>query len=70
MLQIYFFKENSQGENAKTLDFVNNSAFLLITQALKPFISGCFVRIKLRCIYCIVEIMRVSVNSILLKNQH
>ena len=61
-MQIYFFKKQCQGKNAKTLDFVNNSAFLLITHALKPFISGSFTRIKLRCIFYNAEITRVTVS--------
>jgi hypothetical protein len=59
-MQIYFFIKYCQGKIAKTLDFVNNSAFLLITQALKPFICGTFVRIEVICIFCISAILRVS----------
>jgi hypothetical protein len=38
VVQIYAIIRKKQARNAKTLDFVNNSAFLLITQALQAFI--------------------------------
>ena len=63
-MQIYFFIKYSQVKIAKTLDFVNNSAFLLITQALKPFICGTLTRIKVSCISCIAVILRFSATSI------
>ena len=46
-MQIYFNKMKSQVKIAKTLDFVNNSAFLLITSALKPLKTGHLSVLKL-----------------------
>jgi hypothetical protein len=41
-MQKYFNKMKSQEKIAKTLDFVNNSAFLLITSTPEPPKTGHF----------------------------
>jgi hypothetical protein len=41
--QIYAISTKKQDYASKTLDFVNNSGFLLITLALNPFNSGDFI---------------------------
>ena len=44
-----------QVKSSKTLDFVNNSAFLLISEGLKPFVFAGFEYMYAMCICCIPD---------------